>query len=273
MKDLQGMRVALLEERMSAEMAALVRRHGGEPYAVPAVRQTGIDCRQQVDAFIDALAQGCYAAVIFLTGAGATALFREADQCGRLPELLQAARRLTTICRGPKPAAALARHSLPVSVTVPPPHTGAELLAAVSGCGLEDAAVALLHYGERDVALAQALRARVARLEELCLYEWRLPEDLGPLRTLVNEIIAGRVGAVTFTSRVQARHLFAVAAEMGQTEAVRAALNAGLVASLGPTCAAALRDLGVTPHVVPEHAKMGQLIVALAERVQADGGA
>ena len=39
MSSLNGTRVALLESRMSGELADLVRRHGGEPRCVPAVRE------------------------------------------------------------------------------------------------------------------------------------------------------------------------------------------------------------------------------------------
>jgi len=46
---------------------------------------------------------------------------------------------------------------------------------------LTNRSVALVHYGERNTALSAALRSRGARLDEVCPYEWALPEDLAPL--------------------------------------------------------------------------------------------
>jgi uroporphyrinogen-III synthase len=267
---LSGKRVALLEGRMSGEMAGLVRRHGGEPYAVPAVREHALSSGAAVAALLDELHAGRIQNAVFLTGAGARALFHEAEELGRLPELLADLRAVRTICRGPKPSAALSRERVPISLAASEPYTTAELLHVLASVELSGAGVALIHYGERDQTLFEYLRGRGAHLIELCLYEWLLPEDPLPLQGLVREIIDGRVDAITFTSQVQARHLFQVAAVLGNQAELAAALNGKtIVASLAPTCANALRELGVEPHVIPVHSKMGQLIVALEQHIEA----
>ena len=269
--DLGGARVAVLDGRMNGEMAGLVRRYGGEPVSAPAVRESAMDCSAEVTAFADGVARGAYEVVVFQTGAGARTLFEEAGKLGRLPELLEGLGAVTTACRGPKPSSALRKVGLRVSVSAGEPYTTRELLAAMAELDLRGSTVMVLHYGERNPELVSALRERGARLEELTLYEWLLPDDTGPLRAIVPAITEGRVDAVTFTSQVQARHLFRVAEEMGRVEELRTALNERvIVASVAPTCADALRALGVAPHVIPEHPKMGHLVRALAERV---GGA
>ena len=91
-----------------------------------------------------------------------------------------------------------------------------------------------------------------------------MPEDIVPLQTLVCDIIAERVDAVVFTSQVQVRHLFLVAGDMNLADELTRALNTRtIVASVGPTCTGVLERYGVTPHVIPEHPKMGHLIKAL----------
>jgi uroporphyrinogen-III synthase len=111
-----------------------------------------------------------------------------------------------------------------------------------------------------------ALAARGARLEELSLYEWKMPEDVEPLNTLVRETIAGRVDAIAFTSEIQCRHLFRVADDRGLSGQLADALNTNtIVAAIGPVCADALQALGVTPDVIPARTRMGSLIGALAE--------
>ncbi len=265
----QQARIALLETRMSQEMVDLLRRRGGNPYSVPSVREQPIENKKVVSAFVDHLTRNRIQIAIFLTGTGVKALFREAEQLERLPELLAALHNITVACRGPKPAAVLKRYDIPVQISAEEPYTTQQLLQALDAqVELKDKGVAVVHYGERSFAFTQALQERGAMLEELCLYEWQLPEDTTPLRTLVDDIIAQRVDAIVFTSQVQVRHLFAVAADMQQTGVLSTALNEHtLVASIGPTCTESLLSYGVTPHVTPEHPKMGHLINALIERM------
>lgn len=272
MGGLSGARVALLEGRMSGELAGLVRRHGGEPYAVPAVREVALDCSEQVADFAESLSSGQVGIVIFSTGSGVTTLFQEVDRLGGLPELLVALQRVTIVCRGPKPAAALRRQGVPVSLIAPEPHTTSELLAVMTGLELAGRDVMLVHYGDRNVVLAEALQARGCRLAELSLYEWQLPEDTVPLQDLIQDLIAGRVDAIAFTSQVQVRHLFQVAADLDQADTLVGALNSRtVVAAVGPTCAASLQRLGVTPDVIPEHPKMGHLMVSLVRHLEQEG--
>jgi len=129
----------------------------------------------------------------------------------------------------------------------------------------------LLHYGERNEPLVETLRSRGARLQELLLYEWALPEDVGPLARLVDELVAGRFAAAAFTSQIQARHLMQVAERDGKGEALRAALGSLVVAAVGPTCAHALEELGVTAQVVPQNPKMGAMLAALVDRLASPG--
>src|SRR5262249_27141469 len=152
------------------ELAALVRRHGGEPYSVAAMREVPQESGAEVAAFLTRLGQGAIDIVIFLTGVGVNALVREAEQLGRLPDLLSGLAGVLTVCRGPKPVAALKRQDVAVTIQVPEPHTTAELLAALADVDLAGRGVAVVHYGERNAALTTALQARGARLEELCLY-------------------------------------------------------------------------------------------------------
>lgn len=250
---------------MSDELSALVRRHGGEPFAVPSVREDPIDRVEQVSAFIDGLRSGDYPIVVFYTGVGVKALFGQAEKQGRLDELLAALQYVITVCRGPKPVAVLKRHGVQISFNAPEPNTTEELLQTMSEIDVQGKKVAVLHYGERNAVFADALRERGATLEELCLYEWSLPEDVEPLRNLVRELIKGHFEVIAFTSQVQVRHLFQVAEALGLYEKLRKGLNAEVtVASIGPTCNSGLERVGVIPDVVPEHPKMGHLITALA---------
>lgn len=252
---------------MSGELSDLVQRFGGVPCSAQAVRE--VPRLEQVPALIDALSEGRFSIVVFLTGAGVMALVREAERLGRLEEALTALRATTIACRGPKPSGALNRYNVPVQIKAIDPYTTLELLDALSGVDFSAKGIALVHYGEPNHVLAKALTARGARLEEWHLYEWLLPEDTGPLAALVDHLIDRRVDAIAFTSQIQCRNLFRLAAEVGKSDELVSVLNDHtIVAAIGPVCAAALRERGITPDVLPSHPKMGPLITALADYVE-----
>jgi uroporphyrinogen-III synthase len=263
---LQGKRVALLEARMSAEIASMVERFGGTPYSVPAVRETPLDLPEETTAFVDALCAGRFAVVVFMTGVGASALLKEAEKRGQLDAALVALRGAITVCRGPKPVSVLRKQDVPVSLTAAEPHTTTELLQALETVDLRHKAVGLVHYGERNDVAADAMTKRGASVNEVCLYEWRLPEDVTALERLVDEIIAGHVDALAITSQIQIRHLFEIADKAGRRSDLADALNRKtVVAAVGPVCASTLRSFGVIPHVQPSHPKMGPMMLALSD--------
>jgi uroporphyrinogen-III synthase len=263
---LDGVRVALLESRMSSELAELVRRHGGVVRAAPAVREAPLDCSGIVAGFVAQLRSPASRVFVFLTGAEATALLQEAERQRELPFVIDSLNRGIVVCRGPKPAAALKRYGVSARVSSASPYTSRELIESMSGLDLTQSEVTLVHYGERNEALASALQGRAAAVSEMCLYEWRMPDDIEPLRGLARAIAGREIDAVVFTSQVQWKHLARVACELGIAEAVEAALAGGIVvAAIGPICSAALNQAGVRPHVVPENPKMAPLVVALAQ--------
>jgi uroporphyrinogen-III synthase len=267
--DFAGARVALLEARQGSDLVRLIERKGGTPVWVPAVREVKVTTGPEISAFVDALTRGDCPVVVFQTGVGVNLLMQEAEQLGRLEELVEALQGLTTVARGPKPGAALSQRGLRASVGTRSPYTTTDLLEAMAGLPVRDTCVALINYGERNEALCGELRRRGARLKELNLYEWAMPETVERLRQLVHEILSGVVDAIAFTSQIQARHLFQVARGMGLATALARALNDRIiVASVGPTCTAVLQELGVTPHVAPERPKMGPMVTALGEHLE-----
>ena len=269
MATLDGMRIATLEARMSGALAGLISKRGGEPVCAPALREAPLDCADDVRYLLDKLELGNLDVIVFQTGVGARALFKEADRQGRLEFLLDALRGITTVCRGPKPTAALKRVNVQISTGVAAPYTTKELLDALTALPVKGKRLMALQYGERNAALMAALREQAAGVDELCLYEWQLPDDTAAIHSLVDELLHGSVDVIAFTSQVQIRHLYKVAAESGVSErALSDALNTRtIVSAVGPTCAAALAAVGVATDTQPEYPKMGHMVNALVEYV------
>jgi uroporphyrinogen-III synthase len=262
-----GATVALLEARMESELASLVRRYGGEPLCVPAMREVERDCSAEAGLAIDAAVREG-AVVVLATGVGLARWLAVANVLGRDAELRAGLSRATIVCRGPKPVAVLKREGLAATVRAEPPHTTTELLRALEGIDVNGHDVAMVHDGGAVSTVPAALRDRGATVREVRPYEWALPADVAPLQALVRSILAGSVRALIVTTQVQAKHLFDVADALGLREPLAAALrDRVVVAAVGPTCARTLTDLGAPPHVMPENAKMGPLVAALAKHL------
>jgi uroporphyrinogen-III synthase len=157
---------------------------------------------------------------------------------------------------------------VPVDLVAPEPHTSEVLVDAIraKGWNLQGKTVALQHYGEVNTYLRAELAGMGANVMEISLYEWALPEDTAPLEAAIQTMIKGHTDAVAFTTQSQVRHLLQVADRMGLKDDLKTALrNRVAVAPVGPVCARALTEEDIASHVVPEHPKMGHLVLALAD--------
>src|SRR6266404_5407 len=114
--------------------------------------------------------------------------------------------------------------------------------------------------------LLAGLSDRGADVTRVPVYEWGLPEDVGPLRAAVAAIASDEFDVVLFTTAIQVNHLFQVAAEMNQEKAVRSALSHMLIASIGPSTSERLREFGLMTDIEPTHPKMGFLVNETAQR-------
>jgi uroporphyrinogen-III synthase len=203
-----------------------------------------------------------------MTGVAVSLLFEMAERIGRRPALVTGLRGVTTLCRGPKPTAALRGFGVVPTLTARESFTSAEVIDAFAGIELEGRRVLLFHYGERSDSLAETLLARQVILDEEWLYRWLLPEDTSGLERLVTSIVAGEVDALAVTCQVQFRHLHEVAQRIGlERDLVRTLNERMTVAAVGPTCHAILQMHGVEVDVMPDHPKMGPLIVALMRHI------
>ena len=101
------------------------------------------------------------------------------------------------------------------------------------------------------------------------VYRWVLPEDVRPLRRLVEQTVAGAVDCMTFTSAPAVSSTLTVARELGrEDELVEALRGPVLVAAVGPVTAGPLDRAGI-PSVQPERARLGALVRTVVEELPA----
>src|SRR5687767_2336246 len=145
---LAHLRVAALESRNAAEMTRLIERFGGQAFVSPSMREVPIDQNREAVDFAHRLITGGIDVMIFLTGVGFRHLLSAVEKHVPRERYLNSLRDIVTICRGPKPAAAMAEVGLKPTHRVPEPNTWRELLATIdAGIPIANQNVGLQEYG------------------------------------------------------------------------------------------------------------------------------
>jgi uroporphyrinogen-III synthase len=262
---MRGKRIAILEARLGEQLAELVAARGGIPVHAPALAEVPDLDAGAIAELVRSLEARPAALAVFQTGVGTRALFNATDGLGLTPTFLALLAKSTVVARGPKPTAALRSRGVRIDRAAAEPYTTHEVLAAIGNAPLVGSRVIVQRYGTANAELDQALAARGAEVLEIPTYRWSLPPDTTALRGLIAALERREIDAAVFTNAEQARNLFAVARELGKADALRAALNATLVASIGPVASAALRDAKVTVGLEAAPPKLGALMSALEQ--------
>ena len=268
--NLQGLRMVSFESRRSEELAELIRRYGGEPILAPSMREIPLGENSAALGFVQELEAGNIDIVILLTGIGIRTLTGAVTTHYPRERLVAALRRAKLVARGPKPVAALKELGLEPTIAISEPNTWREILSELDlRIDIRGCRIAVQEYGVTNDEFIAGLEARGAEVHRVPVYRWALPENTGPLRSAVRDIVSGRVDIVLFTNATQVDHLFKIAVEEGVDRKLRAALDQVLIASIGPICSEAIDQFNLKADLEPEHPKMGYLIAAVARRGRA----
>jgi uroporphyrinogen decarboxylase len=261
----QGLRVAGFESRRTGDMARLIDRYGGVPSVSPSMREVRLDDDQAVADFANRLLTGQVDVVIILTGVGFRHLLQLVQRRVDRQRFLETLSDVTTIARGPKPDSAMRDVGLTPTLRVPEPHTWRQVLQSIDQhLTIANQTVAIQEYGESNSSLIAGLEARGARVLQVRVYDWDLPEDPGPLEANLRAVAAGERDVLLFTSANQVANVVRLAEACGLYDSLRAQFDRMLVGSVGPTTSEMLRRHHWPVDVEPEHPKLGHLIVAAA---------
>ena len=262
-----GLRVAALESRNAAEMARLIEKFGGQPFVSPSMREVPIEHNRDAVEFAQRLMTGGIDVMIFMTGVGFRLMLKAVERHIDRQRFLDSLSDIVTICRGPKPVAAMAEVGLKATHRVPEPNTWRELLETIdAGVPIGNQYVGLQEYGTTNRSLIAGLEARGGRVVNVRVYQYELPADTEPLDTNIKAIAAGERDVLLVTSAHQIANLLRLAQELRLEDPLRDALSKMAVASIGPTTSEGLREHELPVDIEPEHPKMGQLVAAAAER-------
>ncbi len=246
---LAGKTIAIPETREVEVFASMLERRGATVLRCPMVAIRDAPDPAPVLQWCREFAAGACEDVVFLTGEGLRRLL--ACMAQHEPALRDAfvARlsRVRTITRGPKPARALRELGLKPDIAAEVPTTEG-VIAALQGQHLEGRRVGVQLYGtEPNLPLVEFLQAAGATVRTVAPYVYADAADDRAVRSLVQQMGAGEVDAIAFTSTPQVERLFAAV----DAATVTAALSRTVVAAVGPVVAETLAKRGIAVRLMP----------------------
>ncbi|MGZ4624473.1 MAG: uroporphyrinogen-III synthase [Blastococcus sp.] len=264
---LAGYTVAVTAARRKEELGALLDRRGARVVYAPAIRIVPLADDAELVAATRAVLERPVDLVVATTGVGFRGWLEAADAWD-LP-LVEHLRPARVLARGPKARGAIRGGGL-VDAWSPESESSAEMLAhLVSGAEgpLEGRRIAVQLHGDPLPDLVAGLRETGAEVLTVPVYRWVLPEDVAPVRRLVEAIVSGGIDAVTFTSAPAAAGLLTVADELGLRTALVAAFGDRVLAiAVGSVTAGPLDAAGI-PSSQPERARLGALAREVVARL------
>jgi uroporphyrinogen-III synthase len=267
--DLRGFTVGTTADRRGEEQAVLLRRLGVEVIAGPAMQTLAVpDGGDALRLQMESLLRAPPDYLVANTGIGVRNLFTLAGTWGLDGALRDALRDVKVLARGPKAAGALRLAGIEVWWRAPGEQL-VQVLEHLLAQGVSGARVVFQLHGDDRQGFVAALEKSGAEVMALEVYRWSLPADLSGARALVAACCAGEVDAVTFTAAPAVRNFLDVADGDGRAGALIDRLNHDMVVGcVGPVCAAAAVEEGLTSPVVPEHWRLGSLVKAVGTALE-----
>lgn len=269
---MDGRTVGITADRRWEEQADLFRKRGATVLHAPTMRTIDLTADPALRAVTSALVEQPPAVLVVTTGAGFRSWMDAAATWELRDRLLAALAGASTVvvCRGAKGASAVRASGLEMAWRAGSESMD-EVVAHVEETVPPDAAIAMQLFDPDDHWATTALRASHPFLVEVPVYRWLLPDDVTPVHDLVTGVISGSVDAVTFTSQPAVRNLFALAGE--SAGALRDAFLDGrsLSVCVGPVCAEALVECGVTNGVFPDPPRLVPMVKLAERHLSGDG--
>jgi uroporphyrinogen-III synthase len=265
--ELIGRRIVAPETRELALLVRMLEERGAECIACPMVAIFDAPDPQPVEDWIRRFIAVPCDDLILLTGEGLRRLIALAERRQLRDAFLAALTKARRITRGPKPVRALREIGLDSDLSAEQP-TSDGVIRLMSRFDLKGRRIGVQLYPESaHEALLRYLSAAAASVDPVSPYIYASSAEDALVAATIDEMAAGRIDAIAFTSAPQVRRLSAVAEKTGRTAALSEGLARVVVAAIGPVVSAELEKLGVTPNVAPsgETYFMKPLVRALAD--------
>ncbi len=263
-RPLAGRRIAILEHRELDRLGSMLEAQGALTLRCPLVAIADAPDPAPVLAWLRRFVDAPPDDLVLMTGEGLRRLRGFADRAGLEPAFRGALGQVRTITRGPKPARALRDIDLTPGLRAELP-TSEGIVAALAQGELRGRRVAVQLYPDAPPIVIDFLANAGALPDPVWPYIYLPASGGAEILRLIEEIAAGRIDALAFTSTPQVGQLFARARGAKAEARLREVLERTRIAAVGPIVAAELERHGIPVAIMPADSFfMKPLVTAIA---------
>ncbi len=266
MGTLDGVRIGVTGARKGPELCAAIERRGGTALHGPTIEPDQPTPDAELLPQVRELLRGEADWFVANTGMGVRLLAACAERADLGDDLvaLLTGDDLRVVARGAKAVGGLR------GIGVTPDAVSAEETDASMAAWLREHVAAGDHLAVQYSARTRQDYADVAAdvgatMQVLVPYRSGVPTDPSAAVTLVEAAVAGDLDVIVSTSAIATDHLLRIATDHGRGHDLVAAFGDGRVvaAAIGQVTAAAFRERGVEPGIIPDRHRTGSLLTAL----------
>jgi len=248
---LAGRRIVVPETRELDLFARMLEDHGAQTLRCPLVSIHDVTDAAPVVAWLRRFVDDPPDDLIAMTGEGLERLVGFARRHHIEDTFVAALGRVRKITRGPKPARRLRALGLKPDVAADEPTT-AGVIAALSRENLRGRRVAIqLYPGATGSELRDFLAAAGATADPILCYVYGSQSEDRQVLAMIDEMAAGRVDLIAFTSSPQVRRMIDVAQAHHREADLRQAFARSAIAAVGPVVARAIEAVGGRVSIAP----------------------
>ena len=279
-----GVTVAITSSRRASELASLVRKFGGIPYIAPTI---GIRDNNPLNSecikFIESIRNERMQFFVFMTGVGVFNLFQNIQKLHQLETVIEKLRDTVVIARSNKPAMELRKFGIRTNL-VPDINTIEGILNLLGNFDIKNKNIGILWHGDYSYSFREKLESLGSKVFEFSSYTYStslgktnaamlkemgydyVPPSKEKIGRLIEDIMAGTIDTITFTSPPAVKGFFEFAKRNNQIHALKERLNHNLlVVSVGPSTSKMLATFHVLVDVMPATYRMGPMVKELAD--------
>ncbi|HEX9682510.1 MAG TPA: uroporphyrinogen-III synthase [Acidimicrobiales bacterium] len=266
---LTGFTIAVTADRRAEDQAVMLRRRGADVVMAPVVATAMNTTIDDLVATTERVIATPPDRLVVNSGVGLRAWFDVANVVGLGTPLLAAVGDGDIVCRGAKALGAATALGLTTSWQ-PTAESTAEIVTHLSTVEITGSRVVIVESGRgaEHSGLSTRIEEMGATVVPITPYRTSASPDAKVITRLVDDICAGRLDAVTFTSAAAMRVVVDEADDTGRLHLLAEAFERGTGAMcMGPSAARPAEESGIEPWVAPAH-RLGLLVADLERRLR-----
>jgi uroporphyrinogen-III synthase len=218
-----------------------------------------------------------------MTGVGVFNLFQNIQKLHQLETVIEKLRDTVVIARSNKPAMELRKFGIRTNL-VPDINTIEGILNLLGNFDIKNKNIGILWHGDYSHSFREKLESLGSKVFEFSSYTYStslgktnaamlkemgydyVPPSEEKIGRLIEDIMAGTIDTITFTSPPAVKEFFEFAKRNNHIHALKERLNHNLlVVSIGPSTSKMLATFHVLVDVMPATYRMGSMVKELAD--------